>query len=600
MPNVLNLEDIIVKDQLAQTIANQYTTWQTLRQNKVSAWEEIQRYIFATDTKDTSNASLPWKNTTTIPKLCQIRDNLAANYMASLFPKRKWVVWEGSTERDQDMEKTKTIQNYMSWVLDQKEVKNEFKKLILDYIDYGNAICMADWLSFNQNDPNKNKSGYVGPTPRRISPLDIVFDPIATDFQSTTKIVKSLLTMGELKKIVESYSNVAEYDQYKEIFEYCKGLRNHANQIGSEFQVKDAIFEISGFTSYQAYLQSNYVEVLTAYGDFYDVEEDKFYENSVITVLDRHRILDIKPNPSYFGYTPIFHAGWRIRQDNLWAMGPLENLVGMQYRVDHIENLKADVFDLIAYPLTKVKGFVEDFEWQPMEKIYVGDDGDVEMIAPPFQVLQANVEIKNLTDTMEVMAGAPKEAMGFRTPGEKTMYEVQRLENAAARIFMNKILQFETEIVEPLLNAMLEMARRNMGSSVVRIFDDENMIVTFQELTADDITGSGRIRPVAAKHFAEQAEQIQNLTNFSNSPIFADPDVKMHISGINLAKYAIEDLLDLDKYKIFTPYIRLSEQADAQRQINSHQQQVMGEAQTPSGVLSQADTAQPFAGQVAQ
>ena len=35
---------------------------------------------------------------------------------------------------------------------------------------------------------------------------------------------------------------------------------------------------------------------------------------------------------------------------------------------------------------------------------------------------------------MEEMAGAPKEAMGFRSPGEKTAYEVQRMENAASQV----------------------------------------------------------------------------------------------------------------------------------------------------------------------
>jgi hypothetical protein len=28
------------------------------------------------------------------PKLCQIRDNLYSNYTATLFPKRKWLVWD--------------------------------------------------------------------------------------------------------------------------------------------------------------------------------------------------------------------------------------------------------------------------------------------------------------------------------------------------------------------------------------------------------------------------------------------------------------------------------------------------------------------------
>ena len=48
-------------------------------------------------------------------------------------------------------------------------------------------------------------------------------------------------------------------------------------------------------------------------------------------------------------------AGWRPRPDNLYAMGPLDNLVGMQYRIDHLENLKSDVFDQIAYPILKIR-----------------------------------------------------------------------------------------------------------------------------------------------------------------------------------------------------------------------------------------------------
>jgi hypothetical protein len=124
---------------------------------------------------------------------------------------------------------------------------------------------------------------------------------------------------------------------------------------------------------------------------------------------------------------------------------------------------------------------------------------------------------------MEEMAGAPKEAMGFRSPGEKTKYEVQRLENAASRVFQNKINQFE-EIVEPLMNAMLELARRNMsGTMTIKVFNDEFKTSSFQSLTVEDITGIGRIKPVAARHFAEQADLIQNVTNLTNSGLWAGP-----------------------------------------------------------------------------
>jgi len=97
------------------------------------------------------------------------------------------------------------------------------------------------------------------------------------------------------------------------------------------------------------------------------------------------------------------------------AMGPLDNLVGMQYRIDHLENLKADVFDLIAFPPIKQKGYVEDWNWGPGEKIFMAEDADVESLAPDTTALNADQQIHELEMQMEEMAGAPKEAMGIRS-----------------------------------------------------------------------------------------------------------------------------------------------------------------------------------------
>jgi len=164
---------------------------------------------------------------------------------------------------------------------------------------------------------------------------------------------------------------------------------------------------------------------------------------------------------------------------------------------------------------------------------------------------------------MEEMAGAPREAMGFRTPGEKTKYEVQRLENAAARVFQNKIKQFEEQIIEPLLNAMLELARRNLtGTTVIKVFNDEFKTASFQSLTVEDITGIGRIKPIAARHFAEQADLIQNITNLTNSGLW--PTVQPHFSGVKLSKI-IENIFNLEDYQVVLPFVGLSEQAEGQK-----------------------------------
>lgn len=582
-------EELLTEDQLATAIATKYTTWEMLRTPRVQEWDEVTRYVFATDTTQTRNSQLPWSNKTTIPKLCQIRDNLFANYMASMFPRRKWLIWEGHSQADDDLKKREAILAYMGWAIDRNEFYDEIAKLVSDYIHYGNAIATVEWIDQRNptNEEQRIDAGYVGPMVRRVSPLDIVFDPTAPSFASAPKIVRSLVSLGEIKKLLTDMTVGDEDRQYLEdLYDYITNVRERVGGLVSTdatLTVKNSIYSISGFSNFTDYLTSDVVEILTFYGDIYDAENGEILRNHVIKIIDRHKILSKRPNPSYFGTAPIYHAGWRTRPDNLWAMGPLENLVGMQYRIDHLENIKADLFDIVTFPPLKIKGYVEDFEWGPMARIVVGDQGDVEMIAPEVQALQANTEIAVLEAKMEEMAGSPKEAMGFRTPGEKTKYEVQRLENAASRIFQAKIQDFERQLLENVLNAMLEQARRNLQQITIRAFDNDLKVSTFQELTAADLTGNGRVRPVAARHFAEQAEQLQNLTNFYSSTIGADPEIRAHISSIKMARL-LEELLEIQDYEIIQPYIRLTEQAEAQRFAQANQEQVMMELQQPSGL----------------
>lgn len=107
---VLQLEQLIDKDDMGCNIARFWQQWNMSRNFKVAEWNELRRYIYATDTKHTSNAKLPWSNSTTIPKLTQIRDNLYANYVATMFPKRKWLNWEGRDVNDEASEKSRRHQ----------------------------------------------------------------------------------------------------------------------------------------------------------------------------------------------------------------------------------------------------------------------------------------------------------------------------------------------------------------------------------------------------------------------------------------------------------------------------------------------------------
>lgn len=594
---VVQVDDVITPDRRATKIVEQWQTWINMRRVAENEWTEIRQYVFATDTSHTSNSSLPWKNRTTIPKLCQIRDNLYSNYSATEFPNRVPIIWEANEKDADSKRKRDAITNYMQWVMEQPSFKAEMDKVILDYIDYGNCFVTVDWVDQRVDQEGHIQSGYVGPMVRRISPLDIVMNPTAEDFLSSPKVIRSVISMGELKEIMQRMSNDENAEEYAELYKYLTEIRSNARTSTGEWQERDNMYTVDGFSSFQDYLKGDNVEILTFYGDLYDSTDGMFYKNHVITVVDRHKLLGMKPNPSFFGYPPIYHSPWRRRQDNLWGMSPLANLVGMQYRIDHMENMKADMMDLSTYPVQKVQGFVEDFTWQPGEKIFVSEEGDVNLVQPNINVQQLVQDIGMMMQLMEEMAGAPKEAMGFRTPGEKTKYEVQRLENAASRVFQNKIRQFEEQIVERVLNAMLELARRNLvGVTTIKVFDDELKAASFQALTVEDITGIGRIKPVAARHFAEQAELIQNLTSMAQSPLF--PVVQPHMSGIKLAKL-FEKAFNMEQEEIMLPFVALTEQADGQRMQQALQEQVLQATQTASGMGEDFDM-QPSAQQVQQ
>ena len=326
---------------------------------------------------------------------------------------------------------------------------------------------------------------------------------------------------------------------------------------------KSQAFVADGFSNIENYYSSEYVELLTFYGDIFDVATGELKDNVKVVVADRAYLVSEEPIASWLGEAPIFHAGWRSRPDNLYAMGPLDNLVGMQYRIDHLENLRADIFDQIALPMLKIKGDVEDFVYEPGGRIYIGEEGDVGPLVPDTTALNADMQIQALENKMEELAGAPRQAMGIRTPGEKTAFEVQTLQNSASRIFQHKAAKFEREFIEPALKAMLESARRNMDvNDLIRVLDDATGAFLFKEISKEDITAKGSIIPVGARHFAERAQRVQNINQLIQ--IKQDPTIGSHISGKTIAKILAEEL---GEKELYCENISVIEQLETQREM---------------------------------
>ena len=547
----LDLDHLISPDELAAQIVNSWTEWHNYRSGWLEEKKELRNYVFATDTSTTTNAKLPWSNSTTTPELCRIYDSLKAQYEAALFPNSNWMRWESDSQEGATRAKREAIQGYMDNKIRTSDFERTASLLVDDYVLYGNAFATVKHVAeYRETADGEFVAQYVGPKAVRISPYDIVFNPAASSFAVSPKIVRTIVTLGDARKMFDN----------EELF--GKMLHNRRTVTGYQGEPEKAnAYTADGFSSIQNYYGSSFVELLTFFGDIYDPAADEFMENQEIVIVDRAYIAKMGPNASWLGNTPIYHAGWRNRPDNLFAMGPLDNLVGLQYRIDHLENLKADVFDQIALPVLKMRGNVEDFAYEPGARVAMDEDSDVQPLVPDATALNADFQIRELIARMEEAAGSPRQSAGIRTPGEKTAFEVQTLESNASRLFQNKAAKFEREFLEPLLNAMLESGRRNMtGEDLARVQDLDLGVTVFQEITKEDITAAGKIVPKGARHFAERAQRVQHITSMMQAK--ADPSVGAHLSGKKQAEILAHEL---GEPELYGENIAIQEQAETQR-----------------------------------
>jgi hypothetical protein len=575
---VAELKTLLQQDNASQWVSFLWDKYNMQRREKIEEWIELRNYIFATDTSTTSVGRLPWKNSTTMPKLCQIRDNLHSNYLSSLFPNDDWLSWQGYSKQDSVKKKAKAIESYMANKCRESHFRTEMSKLLYDYIDYGNAFCVPIFESSYKTLVDETLvPDYIGPKVKRISPLDIVFNPTADSFQDSFKIIRSMKTVGELKRLA---MDEPENAFWAAAVERREMMRTNMGGFSIEDFDKARSYSVDGFGNLYEYYMGDFVEVLEFFGDYHDQATGEMQLNRVITVVDRAMEARNELIPNWFGGAPIYHVGWRLRPDNLWAMGPLDNLVGMQYRIDHLENLKADAMDLIVHPPLKIIGEVEQFSWAPGAEIHLDEGGDVQEVSKNLQgMVAAENNIQMYEAKMELYAGAPRDAMGIRTPGEKTAFEVQALQNSAGRIFQEKITSFEIELLEPVLNGMLETARRNMdGADVIRVMDDDLGVKEFLTITKADITANGKIRPVGARHFSKQAQDLQNIIGIFASPI--GPMIAPHTSGKALTKF-VDDVTGLKGYDVFKPNIAVFEQKETQALVQQAQEDLQVEAAVP-------------------
>lgn len=590
--NTVDLRQVTNDDQLAREIATLWINWDTSRTDAKARWKETTSYVYATSTRDTTNEGVGgqdgagWSHSTHLPKITQIYDNLAANYMAALMPHDDVVQFLGFSQDAVIKEQREKVEAYIKTKHRLSKFRTTLYQIINDLLLYGNCFAQVYYVNESSTISGIPELAYSGPKVRVISPYDIVFNPFATSFERSPKIVRSIKTLGEILRDIEENPDGKYYA--KGIKKWVKMRKAVATMETTDID-KYVNVGVDGFGTATSYFQSGNVEVLELYGDIFDQEKGELLKNHVITVVDRKYVIRKEPIGTWSGFPPIFHCGWRLRANNLWAMGPLDNLIGAQYLINHLENSRADAFDQMLFPTRVITGDVQEEGVQSGQpggiyRIPTGE-GSVTNLSPDTTVLQADMQISVKMAQMEEFVGSPKEVAGFRSPGEKTAFEVNSMLQSAGRIFQHRLNYFEEEFLERVYNAELEAAKVNLNKAdLIRVYDTDDDVVLFEEIIPEDLNIFGKLIPTGARGYIRKQQLAQNLMSLQQA-IQQDQMLATHFPSVKLADAWVE-LLDIRDLGVMEPWGRIREQSEGAKKTMLAQKSVE-QTQAALGQLEQ-------------
>ncbi len=574
--NAATVTALLSPHQLAIEVS---TIWST-QKNARLAWEqemlEIRNFVYATDTRSTQVGALPFKNSTTVPKLAQIATNLLANYSSHLFSNPKWAQFQAADSDEATKEQKNVVEAYVRTKVERKKYEQVLRQTLVDWVNTGVCYAAQGYVTERGVDAEGNeKILYQGTELQRIPPMEMVFDITAESFEKAVKIRRRVFSLGDIARDIQdnpdSYFDEAMLEEMRttRMAVRTSGIKKAPE--GVDWQAVG--LQKDGFGDLLNYMNGDMVEVLEFYGDLYSMADGEFRKNHKIVIADRRKVIFDEQIDNENGSQRLYYAPWEQRPDNLMGMSPLARIVGMQYKLDKLENLRADVFDNLANPPTVEVGTVEFFgvRGAPGSRYVVDEGGSVTVLNLSKDALNADFQIDNTMNIMEMMAGSPQSSSGFRTPGEKTKFEVQVLDNGGNRIFRDRTGDFEVNFIEPVLNDVVAIGRENLGDvDVVSTTSTEFNIETFLSVTREDLFISGRLKARGSKLHAEKANALQNLTSLFNTG--AGEMIKPHVSTKKMA-LALEELADFKALGIIVPNIGIQEAAEQQQLMIAAQNQ---------------------------
>lgn len=564
------------KNALAGGVVSSWTQWNSSRTQAMELWAEIDSYLHATDTSMLEGGS-NFDHKTHLPILSELHEDLIAIVYSTLFPHDDWLSWKGFEINAITKQVRQKVLSYIKQCHAMNGFSVQMRKVVDDLIRYGNCFTQTYYKNESMESQQGMVSGYAGPAIKRISPYDIAFNPVAREFSKTPKIIRELITVGDLHELYTGASAedlALDADTFDSLMSRRTGSGNDYTE-----RYKDKQYIPQGFGSIDEYYNSGYVELMWFYGDIFNDTDNTFAKKRCVVVVDRDTVLIDKEEL----FPAIFKGGWTPRPDNLWSQGPLDKVVGINYMINHRENSKNDAIDKFTYPDRAYVGDVEEIydEVTGHTKYIMPEGGSVSDIRPDSTVLTFDNQIMMHRDLARTSARLPQQLAGFRTAGEKTATEVQSLNDGAFRGFINKAAQMEEDLIENAVQAEIRVAKDNFSSIIKVLEEDEDGILLTTQITEEDLSANGKLIPHGSRRFSRQLQQLQGLTQLANTQI--GQMVAPHINTYNLAK-TVEELYGFDKFGFVNKFASIDEQMEAEERSMLAQQEMVQQSSEPTSL----------------
>lgn len=552
-------------------IVQKWDEWKGYKSGAEQSWQEVESYLYATDSRTTTNNKNGHNHTTHIPVVMEIKQDLEAIIMGTVMPHDKWFKFRPANRKEATKDKRLAVESYLKNIHTLNNISSVVRHLSSDLSIYGNCFAEVKFVSGT----NEDKIGYTGPIVERISPYDIVMDPTASTFCQSPKIVREIITIGELKRRGDDPGSVWNRSVVEEL------LSRRGSRSSTFTNEKNRQFSPLGYTNWESYLSSGMVEIFHFYGSIYNDDTGELLEDRHITVADKDSVLFNGDIATPTGKPYIFQGTWEKRPDNLWGMGPLDNIIGLNYQINHRENGKSDALDRILLPdMVQIGDVDEEYDDETgRTKYLVPEGGTVQDIRPDTTFLSYDLQIDRLQAQARRSARLPGDLTGFRSAGEKTAFEVGSLTEGAMRGHLHKVQGFEMSVLEPILKAEVELARDNLSSVTEITNETEGGLLEFIQVTPQDLEVVGTIQPIGARRFSRRNQIISTLSQLSSTGVWQT--ALPHISSKGVSSL-LEELTELEGAMVFVENAQIMERMEQEQLMAQAEQVLVDDIQQPN------------------